>query len=254
MPVFTGKIPFDRVGVLEIVIDSNGGVESATMVQPSEALYDRRLLAAAKTWVYRPARLDGAPVKYRRRIQVTLARTQSVPSGTSWESFDARLDSSPLPYLLVLAFAGGWIVGFVRVGAAVDIASLTDVERQFTERMRDVRLVGTFTVAGREARGADGQGGPRTDTYDIASVEKVGDNLWRFNAGMQCCGVKGQIPIVIPMRFVGDTPMIMMTDTEIPGVGTFTVRLFFYGDTYSGTWQHGKVGGHMSGRIEKKAS
>lgn len=158
--------------------------------------------------------------------------------------------------LVVLAFAGGWIVGFVRVGAAVDTASLTDVERQFTERMRDVRLVGTFTVAGREARGADdggGGGGPRDDGYDIASVEKVGDNLWRFNAGMQCCGVKGQIPIVIPMRFVGDTPMIMMTDTEIPGVGTFTVRLFFYGDTYSGTWQHGKVGGHMSGRIEKKA-
>ena len=48
------KIPFDRVGVLEIVIDSNGGVESATMVQPTEALYDRRLLAAAKTWIYQP--------------------------------------------------------------------------------------------------------------------------------------------------------------------------------------------------------
>jgi hypothetical protein len=154
--------------------------------------------------------------------------------------------------LLVIAFAGGWLVGFVRVGAAVDTASLTDVERQFTERMRDVRLVGTFTVAGRERQAFDGRGGPREDGYDIASVEKVGDNLWRFNAGMQCCGVKGQIPIVIPMHFVGDTPMIMMTDTELPGVGTFTVRLFFYGDTYSGTWQHGKVGGHMSGRIEKK--
>jgi len=156
--------------------------------------------------------------------------------------------------LLVLAFAGGWIVGFTRVGAAYDTASLTDVERQFTERMRDVRLVGTFTVFGREARGADGRGGPRTDGYEIRSVEKVGENLWRFNGGMQCCGVKGEIPIVIPMRFVGDTPMIMMTDTEIPGVGTFTVRLFFHGDAYAGTWEHGKVGGHMSGRIEKKTA
>ena len=76
MPPFTGKVPFDRIGVLEIVIDASGGVESATMVQPSEPLYDRRLLAAAKSWVYRPARLDGAPVKYRRRIQITLTRTQ----------------------------------------------------------------------------------------------------------------------------------------------------------------------------------
>ena len=156
--------------------------------------------------------------------------------------------------LLVLAFAGGWIVGFVRVGAAVDTASLTDVERQFTERMRDVSLVGSFTVTGRETRGPDSRGGPRTDRYDIASVEKVGENLWRFNAGMECCGVKGHIPIVIPMRFAGDTPMIMMTDTEIPGVGTFSVRLFFYGDTYAGTWQHGKVGGLMTGRIEKKTA
>ena len=156
--------------------------------------------------------------------------------------------------LLALAFASGWLVGFTRVGAAYDTASLTDIERQFSERMRDVRLVGTFTVFGRAARGGDGRDCPRSDGYEISSVEKVGENLWRFNAGMQCCGVKGQIPIVIPIRFVGDTPMIMMTDTEIPGVGTFTVRLFFHGDAYSGTWQHGKVGGHMWGRIEKKAA
>jgi hypothetical protein len=148
--------------------------------------------------------------------------------------------------LLVLAFAGGWLVGFLRLGSSVEAASLPDVERQFSERMREVSLIGSFTVTGREDRP------PRADRYDISSVEKVGNNLWRFNAGMACCGVKGEIPIVIPVHFVGDTPMIMMTDTSIPGVGTFTVRLFFYGDRYSGTWQHGAVGGNMSGRIEKK--
>ena len=84
-------------------------------------------------------------------------------------------------------------------------------------------------------------------------MEKVGEDLWRFNASMDCCGVKGTtLPIVVPMRFVGDTPIIMMTDTSLPGIGTFTVRVFFYGDWYAGTWQHGKVGGHMSGRIEKQ--
>ena len=148
--------------------------------------------------------------------------------------------------LLALAFAGGWLVGFLRLGSSVEAASLSDVERQFAERMRDVSLVGSFTVAGREERP------PRAERYDISSVEKVGDNLWRFNARMDCCGVSGEIPIVIPVQFVGDTPMIMMTDTSIPGIGTFTVRLFFYGDRYSGTWQHGSVGGNMSGRIEKR--
>ncbi len=149
--------------------------------------------------------------------------------------------------LLLVIFGGGWLTGRLGIGSVVDPASLTDLERQFTERMRDVSLVGSFTVAGREDRT------PRADRYDIASVEKVGDNLWRFNAGMQCCGVNGVIPVVVPMRWNGDTPMIMMTDTSLPGIGTFTARVFFYGDRYAGTWQHGAVGGHMSGRIEKRA-
>jgi hypothetical protein len=94
---------------------------------------------------------------------------------------------------------------------------------------------------------------PRPDRYDIFSVEKVGTELWRFNAKMDCCGVNGAtLPIVVPMRWSGDTPVIMMTDTSIPGVGTFTVRVIFYGDRYAGTWQHGETGGHMSGRIEKR--
>jgi hypothetical protein len=146
-------------------------------------------------------------------------------------------------------FAGGWLTGRLGIGSVVEPASLTEAERQFTERMRDVALVGSFTIAGREDRT------PRPDRYDISSVEKVGDDLWRFNASMKCCGIEGRtMPIVVPMRWNGDTPTIMMTDTSLPGLGTFTVRLFFYGDRYAGTWQHGAVGGHMSGRIEKQTN
>jgi len=150
--------------------------------------------------------------------------------------------------VLILVFGSGWVTGRFGIGdAAVDPASQTDVERQFTERMKNVTLRGTFTIDGRT-------GTPREDRYDIESVEKVGDDLWRFNAGMQCCGVNGTIPLVIPMRFVGDTAMIMMTDTSLPAIGTFTVRLFFHGDRYAGSWQHGKVGGLMTGSIEKRTS
>jgi hypothetical protein len=151
--------------------------------------------------------------------------------------------------LILVVFAGGWIVGRLGIGSVVEPASLTDAEKQFVERMHGVSLVGSFTVAGREDRA------PRSDRYDISSVEKVGDNLWRFNARMDCCGVNGaEIPVVVPMQWNGDTPMIMMTDASLPGIGTFTVRLFFYGDRYAGTWQHGEVGGNMSGRIEKQGA
>ena len=145
-------------------------------------------------------------------------------------------------------FVGGWLTGRMGIGSVVDPASLNEAERQFAERMRDVNLVGSFTVAGKEERTA------QPERYGIKSVEKVGDDLWKFNAGMKCCGVNGVIPVVVPMRFVGDTPMIMMTDTSLPALGTFTVRLIFYEDRYAGTWQHEKVGGLMSGRIEKQAA
>ncbi len=150
--------------------------------------------------------------------------------------------------LLLAAFAGGWVLGRLGIGTVATPASMTDLERQFTERMRGVSMIGSFTVDGREGRTL------RDDRYDIASVEKIGDNLWRFNAVMDCCGVNGAVPVAVPMQWSGDTPMIMMTDTTLPGLGTFTVRLFFYGDRYAGTWQHENAGGHMSGRIEKQAA
>ena len=149
--------------------------------------------------------------------------------------------------LALVLFGGGWLVGRLGIGAVVNPDSLNTAERQFIERMRDVSLVGSFTVFGREDRP------PSPDRYDISSIEKVGTDLWRFNASMQCCGVNGSIPVVVPMRWNGDTPMIMMTDTSLPGLGTFTVRLFFYDDRYAGTWQHGSRGGYMSGRIESKS-
>jgi hypothetical protein len=148
--------------------------------------------------------------------------------------------------LLLVAFAGGWISGRLGIGPTVDPASLTDLERQFADRMSNSSLVGSFTIAGSENRQ------PRADRYDISSVEKIGDNLWRFNARMRHDSFDVTLPVAVPLRWIGDTPVIMMTDTTIPGLGTFTVRLFFYGDRYSGSWQHGSVGGHMYGRIEKQ--
>jgi hypothetical protein len=36
-------------------------------------LYDRILLDSAKGWRYKPAMLDGVPVKYRRVVQINLS-------------------------------------------------------------------------------------------------------------------------------------------------------------------------------------
>ena len=150
--------------------------------------------------------------------------------------------------LLLVMFAAGWLVAKTGVGSRVDRASLSDLERQFTDRMKGVALVGRFTIAGREDRQAS------PDRYEISSVEKVGADDWRFNARVTYGRVDVTLPIVVTMRWAGDTPMITMTDVTIPALGTFTARVFFYGDRYAGTWQHGNVGGQMFGRIEKTPS
>jgi hypothetical protein len=148
--------------------------------------------------------------------------------------------------LLLVTFIAGWLAGRTGMGSVVDLASLSDAERQFAERMSGASLVGQFTIAGREAGG-----GGRPERYDLSSVEKVGDDRWRFNARIRYGSVDTTVPIVVPLRFVGDTPMIILTDFTIPTLGTFTTRVFFYEDRYAGTWQHGEFGGHMFGRIEK---
>jgi len=36
---------------------------------------------------------------------------------------------------------------------------------------------------------------------------------------------------------------------KIPLLGTFSAQVVLDGKRYAGTWQHGKVGGHMFGAI-----
>ncbi len=61
----------DRLGVLELVVNEEGTVDSARLAGPSQRLNDKMLVAAAKAWIFDPARLNGQPVRYLLRIQIT---------------------------------------------------------------------------------------------------------------------------------------------------------------------------------------
>jgi TonB family protein len=61
-----------RQGIVEIIIDETGSVEAATIRMSVNPVYDRLVLATTKNWRYRPATLDGAPVKFRKIIQLDL--------------------------------------------------------------------------------------------------------------------------------------------------------------------------------------
>jgi TonB family protein len=61
-------------GVIEVTIDELGRVESAAIRLSVHTVYDQMLLGAAADWRYRPATVNGQPVKFRKRIAVTVAR------------------------------------------------------------------------------------------------------------------------------------------------------------------------------------
>jgi TonB family protein len=61
-------------GLLEVVIDEQGRVSGLTIRLSIHPMYDAQLIAAAKDWRYKPAMAGGAPVKFRKVIQVTVAK------------------------------------------------------------------------------------------------------------------------------------------------------------------------------------
>jgi TonB family protein len=72
LPAFNGRVLVRVRGVLEVVIDETGAVESAAMREAAQATYDRTVVEAAKKWRYKAATADGKPVKFRKFVQITL--------------------------------------------------------------------------------------------------------------------------------------------------------------------------------------
>jgi TonB family protein len=62
-------------GFLDVTIDEQGRVVSATLRISLHPIYDSQLLAATRDWRYQPATFNGKPVKFRKIIQITVTRS-----------------------------------------------------------------------------------------------------------------------------------------------------------------------------------
>jgi hypothetical protein len=117
------------------------------------------------------------------------------------------------------------------------------LEKQFQESMTNATLAGNFTVRGRP--------GQSEDRYTITGINRLAGDTWIFRTRIQYGGHDVTVPVPIAVKWAGDTPVITLTDTTIPGLGTFSARVLIYKGQYAGTWSHGEHGGQLFGRIEK---
>ncbi len=155
----------------------------------------------------------------------------------------------------------GYGVGFFHasgLGRTVAVEELSERERAFAERMQNVDLVGHFTIDNVEGLDeVDGVSRDRNpERYEIEKVSKLdgpGDR-WRFDVRVVYMTVDVTLPVVVPIVWAGNVPMVSIEDFEIPGLGNqFGSQVLFYDGRYAGTWNHGPYGGTMYGRIEAGA-
>lgn len=145
-----------------------------------------------------------------------------------------------------------WLaVATVMLGAAPAASpaaepSQEELIRKLERDLTGVKLIGRYTVAGREDANS------RPEEYTISRATKLPEgDLWLIQARIKYGDKDVTIPVPVEIKWAGDTPVITLTNLTLPGLGTFTSRVVIYEGRYAGTWQHGEVGGHLFGKIEK---
>ena len=127
---------------------------------------------------------------------------------------------------------------------AIDRAAL---EKEFETTMSGAALVGHSSDSRKP------NAPPRAERYTIDRVSKIAgsENQWLFTARIPFGGREVPVPLVVPIEWAGDTPIISLTDLAIPGMGTFTARVVIYRGQYAGTWSCIDHSGELWGRIER---
>jgi len=75
VPKYPANVTKPLQGVVQFVIDENGAVLTPTMPVSIDMSYDGMVMSAAKKWQYTPAMLDGKPVKYMKRLTISVSVT-----------------------------------------------------------------------------------------------------------------------------------------------------------------------------------
>lgn len=124
--------------------------------------------------------------------------------------------------------------------------SQAELIQELEKTLTNCKMSGRFTVLGKEDMA------PAAEEYTITSAKKLPEgDLWLIKTRIKYGKTDATVPIPLEIKWAGDTPIITLTNLNIPGLGTFSSRVVIYDNKYAGTWQHDKVGGHLFGTIQR---
>ena len=111
--------------------------------------------------------------------------------------------------------------------------------------MSNCVLVGHFAVTGKDDTTL------QAERYELKTVKHQQGENWLFEARIVYGENDVTLPLVLPVRWAGDTPVISVDKMMFPGLGTYTARVMIYADHYAGFWSGGDHGGHLFGVIKR---
>lgn len=118
-------------------------------------------------------------------------------------------------------------------------------EAALSQMLSGATLEGSFTDT------AQAKNGTKLDRekYTLGEVKKVAGEVWQFPARIQYGGKDVTLPIMLPVKWAGDTPVVVVDTVDLPGFGAVSARVMFFEGHYAGFWKHGEHSGNLFGLI-----
>lgn len=135
----------------------------------------------------------------------------------------------------------------VVLGLPFGVKSEDLTETAFAALLENATLVGTWApIAGKEI------GEEKADRYQIARAEPKGGENWAIVWKFRHQGRLIEYPIPAIVKMAGDVAILVLDDVPVGDGNTWSARVMFHGDTYTGRWwnQQGKDG-TVSGLIKR---
>ncbi len=91
----------------------------------------------------------------------------------------------------------------------------------------------------------------REDRYELVMVKHLQGDNWLVQSRFSYGGKDLVLPLTLPIRWAGDTPVISLDKFTVPGLGEFDARVMIYQDHYAGYWSGAGHAGHIFGAVKR---